>query len=100
MLVLTKYVDAAMKKAHYELIEDGTYFGEIPGFQGVIGNAPTLEDCREDLRGALEGWLILGLWMNDDSLPKMGKLDLVPRKLAMVQRKNESTASARPRKAS
>ena len=89
-----------MKKAHYELIEDGTYYGEIPGFQGVMGNAPTLEECRDDLRGALEGWLILGLWMNDDSIPKIGKLDLVPRKLAMAQRTNESSSTARARKAS
>ena len=59
--MLTKYIDTAMKKAHYELLEEGIFFGEIPGFDGVMGSALTLEECREDLRGTLEGWLILGL---------------------------------------
>jgi predicted RNase H-like HicB family nuclease len=39
----------------------GTFYGEIPGFQGVFANADTLEDCREQLRQVLEGWIVLGL---------------------------------------
>ncbi len=35
-----------------------------------MGSAPTLEECREDLRGALEGWLILKLWDNDDDISR------------------------------
>jgi hypothetical protein len=40
--MLTKYIEAAMRRAGYEKIEDGTYFGTIPGFQGVWGNAKTV----------------------------------------------------------
>ena len=36
--MFTEYVEKAMKQADYELIEDGTYFGDIPGFDGVWGN--------------------------------------------------------------
>ena len=97
--MFTKYVEKAMQKAKYELLEDGTFYGEIPGFQGVWGNAATLEACREDLQGSLEAWLIVGLWMNDETLPKMGKLDLIPREFEM-SRKNESTSTSRTRKAS
>ena len=79
--MFTEYVDKAMKLAEYELIEDGTYVGTIPGFQGVLANATTLEECRDELRSVLEGWLILGLWLNDEDLPVLGKLDLVPRKM-------------------
>jgi predicted RNase H-like HicB family nuclease len=89
-----------MDRATYELIEDGTYFGCIPGFQGVWGNAPTLEGCREDLKGALEGWLILGLWDNDEDLPVLGKLDIVPRRFARFRKKHGSAAPPRSRKAS
>jgi predicted RNase H-like HicB family nuclease len=97
--MLTKYIEAAMKKAHYELIEDGTFWGNIPGFQGLWGNAPTLEACREDLKGALEVWLVLGLWLNDTELPTLGRLSIVPRKLA--SKKAHTTADApRNRKAS
>lgn len=59
--MLTKYIIAAMHKATYEILSDGTFYGEIPGFQGVYANADTLESCREQLQEVLEGWIILGL---------------------------------------
>ena len=59
--MLTSYIQAAMRKARYDILEDGTYYGEIPGFQGVFANAPTLEACREQLQEVLEGWILLGL---------------------------------------
>ena len=57
--MLTEYIKAAMKQAKYKTIEDGTYFGDIPGFQGVWGNAKTLEECQIELREVLEEWLVL-----------------------------------------
>lgn len=59
--MLTSYLHAAMRKAHYEIMDDGAFYGEIPGFQGVYASAPTLEACRDELQEALEGWLVLGL---------------------------------------
>lgn len=59
--MLTEYVRAALRKATYEILSDGTFYGELPGFQGVYANAPTLEDCREEFREVLEGWIVLGL---------------------------------------
>ncbi|MBW4615742.1 MAG: type II toxin-antitoxin system HicB family antitoxin [Desmonostoc vinosum HA7617-LM4] len=59
--MLTNYINIAMHKATYELLEDGTFYGEIPDCQGVWANAATLEACRENLQDALEGWIILGL---------------------------------------
>lgn len=53
--MIIEYMDKAIHKAEYELIEDGTYFGRIPGFSGVWGNAANLEDCRTDLRGPSRG---------------------------------------------
>jgi predicted RNase H-like HicB family nuclease len=58
--MITQYIHAAMKRAIYEKLSDGTYYGEIPGFQGVYANAGTLEVCREMLQEVLEGWLVLG----------------------------------------
>ena len=40
---------------------DGTFYGDIPGFQGVYSNAQTLEACREQIQEVLEGWIVLGL---------------------------------------
>jgi predicted RNase H-like HicB family nuclease len=59
--MLTAYICAAMKRARYEILEDHSYYGEIPGFQGVYANTQTLEDCRDQLQDVLEGWIILGL---------------------------------------
>jgi len=45
-----------MKRARYKLLEDGTYFGEIAGCEGVWANAKKLENCRDELRDVLESW--------------------------------------------
>jgi predicted RNase H-like HicB family nuclease len=73
--MLTDYIAAAMKRAKYELLEDGTFFGRIPGFKGVWGNAKTLEDCRRELQETLEGWLILGI-ENHARLPVVDGISL------------------------
>jgi hypothetical protein len=44
--MLASYIDKAMELAVYEIIEDdGTYWGEIPGLQGVWANYKTLR-CK------------------------------------------------------
>ena len=65
-----------MRKAKYEIL-DGTegFYAEIPGFQGVWGNAPTLEGCREDLAEALETWLLFRISKGLD-VPAVGKYKL------------------------
>ena len=64
--MLTEYIQAAMRKAHYEILPDEEgYFGKIPELQGVWANADTLEACRDELQEVLEEWIILGLKMGD-----------------------------------
>ena len=58
--MLTKYIEAAMRRARYEILpDDGTYHGEIPGFAGVYANADTLKACEEELQEVLEEWILL-----------------------------------------
>lgn len=59
--MLNDYMDKAMQHAQYEQIEDGTYIGRIPGFQGVWANNPTIQECQEEVRDVLEGWLLLNI---------------------------------------
>ena len=74
--MLTEYLQAAMRKAKYEILENNEgFYGEIPGFQGVWGNAPTLEGCREDLAEALETWLLFRISRGLD-VPKVGNYKL------------------------
>ena len=60
--MLRKYMQAAMRQAKYEILpDDGSFYGEIPGFAGVWANAKTLEGCREELEEVLEEWVLLGV---------------------------------------
>lgn len=64
-VVLSEYLAAALRKAHYEILpDDGSFYGEIPSFDGVYANAPTLESCREELREVLEEWLLFRVSRN------------------------------------
>ncbi len=74
--MLTEYIRAAMHQATYELLPDGEgYYGEIAVLPGVWANGSTLELCREELRQALEGWLMLGLRLGH-ALPVLAGIDL------------------------
>jgi predicted RNase H-like HicB family nuclease len=57
--MLTEYIDAAMRHATYEMIEDDNpYYGEIPECLGAWANAASLEKCRIELRSVLEDWIL------------------------------------------
>lgn len=75
MPILTAFTEAAMRKAKYKMLEDSTFWGEIPSCPGVWANEETLEKCREVLREVLEEWLILKL-RDRDPLPPIGGVDL------------------------
>jgi len=58
--MLTGYIKAAMRRAHYEILpDDGSFYGEIEGFAGVYANADSLESCRDELEEVLEEWILL-----------------------------------------
>lgn len=73
--MLTRYIQAAMHQAAYELLEDGTFYGEIPACQGVWSDADTLEACREELQDALEEWIALGLRLGN-TLPTLASINI------------------------
>ena len=63
--MLSSYIRAAMHQARYEILsDDGTFYGEIPGFQDVYTNAGTLEACRDELEEVLEEWLLFRVSKN------------------------------------
>ncbi|MDZ4719818.1 MAG: type II toxin-antitoxin system HicB family antitoxin [Roseiflexaceae bacterium] len=51
------------------------FYGEIPGLQGVLAIGRTLEECREELRGALEVWILLGVHFGTP-IPVVDGIDL------------------------
>jgi len=73
--MLTAYITAAMARARYKMLDDGTYFGEIPGLRGVWANAKQLDACRAELQEVLEDWLVLKL-RDGDAIPRIGRIQL------------------------
>ena len=56
--MLTEYIREAMRKARFNILsDDGTFYGEIAGFDGVWANAETLEACRDELEEVLGEWI-------------------------------------------
>jgi len=80
--MLLEYIQEALKRARYELIEDEEpYYGEVPELPGVWATGKSLEECRENLREVIEGWLMVRLQkgfpipaLGDKRLRKVGEL--------------------------
>lgn len=62
--MIGQYIRAAMGEARYEILEDGSFYGEIPALKGVWANAGGLEETREELLEVLEEWIVLRLSRN------------------------------------
>jgi len=80
--MLTNYIRSAMHRAKYEMLpDDGSFYGEIPGFDGIYANADTLEACREELEEVLEEWILLRVSKNL-SLPVIDGIELKIKEVA------------------
>lgn len=66
--MLIDYIEKKLKSAHYKILEDKTFFGEIPDLAGVWANAKNLGECREELREVLEDWLLILTRKNGENL--------------------------------
>jgi predicted RNase H-like HicB family nuclease len=74
--MLTRYIRAAMHRAKYEILsDDGSFYGEVPGLDGVYADGTTLEACREELEEVLEEWILL--WVSKNlPLPVVDGIEL------------------------
>ena len=77
--LLTEYIEIAMRGAIFKTIDDdGSYFGEVPGFRGAWANADTLKECQRELAEVLEDWIILGI-EHGHPIPVLPSIDLMPK---------------------
>ncbi|MEP7234220.1 MAG: type II toxin-antitoxin system HicB family antitoxin [Ignavibacteriota bacterium] len=73
--IFTDYFEAAMATAEYEKYDDSTVGGRVRECSGVLGFGNSLEECKTDLRSALEGWVLLGIHQGHE-LPVIGGINL------------------------
>jgi predicted RNase H-like HicB family nuclease len=93
--MVTKYLRAAMRGAKYELLEEGGYYGSIPGFDGVWADAACLEGCRDELEEVVQEWLLFRL-SRQLPVPVVEGIDLVVREVACPAVIERSGRSCRP----
>ena len=80
--MLTEYVEEALRRARYELIDDEEpYYGEVPELKGVWASGKTLEECRENLKDVIEGWILVSL-RKDLPVPSLGAREIKELKVA------------------
>lgn len=71
-----------MGKARYEILpDDGSFYGEIDGLNGVSANADTLEECRDELEEVLEEWILLRISLHLP-LPTVDGIELTIKEVA------------------
>ena len=81
--MLTEYLKAAMRRAKYEILaDDGSFYGEIPGCDGVYSTAATLEACRDELEEILEDWILLRIH-RQLPLPELDGVNLSVKEVAV-----------------
>jgi len=74
--MLTEYIQAALERAKYEIIDDEEpYYGEVEELKGVWATGKTLEECRNNLKEVIEGWIILSI-KKGLPIPKLGDLEI------------------------
>ena len=80
--MIQEYIEAAMRRARYEMIEDEEpFYGEVPELEGVWATGRTLEECRENLKQAVEDWLLFSI-ANGFPIPPLGDVSIrVPEKV-------------------
>ena len=57
--MITRYVARALERAHYRVLDDGTFAATVRGLRGVIATGATLEACRGDLTEVIEEWVLV-----------------------------------------
>jgi predicted RNase H-like HicB family nuclease len=74
--MLTEYVEEALKRARYEIINDEEpYYGQVDELRGVWATGKTLEECRNNLKEVIEGWILISI-KKGLPIPKLGEFEI------------------------
>ncbi len=74
--MLMEYIEEALRKAHYEIIDDEEpFYGEVKELKGVWATGKTLEECRNNLKEVIEGWIIVSI-KKGLQIPKLGNIEI------------------------
>ena len=74
--MLVEYIEEALRRGRYEIIDDAEpFYGEVPELKGVWATGKTLEECRDNLKEVIEGWVLVSLRKNL-TVPRLGEYEI------------------------
>lgn len=74
--IIDRYMQEALKSTSVTRLEDGQFFAELPGFDGVWAANDDLSACAAELRDVLFDWLVLKIEQNDRDIPVLAGISL------------------------
>ena len=69
--MITDYIDAALRRARYELVDGNEFCATVAGLPGIIATGRTLEECRDQLAEVVEEWVLVRV-SRRLSVPRLG----------------------------
>lgn len=57
--MITRYIDKALERARYDVLEDGSFCATVPGLRGVVALGSGVEECRRELAEVVEEWILV-----------------------------------------
>src|SRR5687767_290342 len=77
--MITAYIDKALARARYEILDDGTYCVTVPGLRGVLALGVGVEECRRALAEVIEEWILVRV-SRGLAIPKLGGVTIKVRR--------------------
>jgi hypothetical protein len=78
--MLTEYIQAALDSINWKIMDDGTFYAEIP-LLGLHTNMPHLEECQCRMREMLEEHIVSSL-SRHNALPSIGGVEIKVKEMA------------------
>jgi predicted RNase H-like HicB family nuclease len=76
MSLIDRYATLAVRQATVRRLDDGTWFAEIPGFDGVWADESSVADAIGVLKEVVFDWVLVKIEAEDRDLPVLGEIDL------------------------
>jgi predicted RNase H-like HicB family nuclease len=69
--MIRQYIDEALHRASYSVIDGNMYCATVTGLPGVIATGATFKTCRDHLAEIVEEWVLLRV-SRGLSVPRLG----------------------------
>jgi predicted RNase H-like HicB family nuclease len=77
MGMFTDYLEAAMRHAQYEELEDRSWYARIPDVPGLWVRGANKEEARAELMSALDDWLYVNAYSARVNVPEFDGLSFM-----------------------